>query len=580
MTEQKLLPMDSPAAEGDPWYFPTVRQNLLAVLSSGVLMPGAGYIKKAPDLLDLMPGRVPLFRRGTVGWAAGGLETGGPGQFPVILELLPEASTPGPVGIRLGSADMWAPSASFPVHLIVAAHFRTDKELEDFKARMFGNIPSLAVNFAVTPGLFENGLGKDPLDRNALQDAGASMKPAAFDAIRQAARRADAACGALASLAAALPRSPEWFGAAAAMAGGMPNTKWALEFPWLGRIPSWVVSGKEPEGLRGDSAVLWSAFLEFARAEPSKEWRPSEVLIAISERASSNADPLLKKWRDYCESVLEGGSEPPPMSDNGSIARRAVLLALLRSKPEEVLKAGGSVLAAGENVRAAASLLAGAAQGFARMASSFKEPSSLMAGCSSFAAWAIGKAADSESSVVSQSSWAGAVRSTRIDDLHDKLELRLGGKAVVEGVSSPGIALEKAYVVGKEAGVSFTLDRETGCLLHEVELPGGRHQTVMIREGGKCRKGLRSIRIFSKCIDLSTKTGEKKLTKPRLLGLLERNSMPAMRCRYAVSRDDQAVIAVVDQISETLDHAELISHLEEVAQTADQLEAEEGQDRF
>ena len=143
--------------------------------------------------------------------------------------------------------------------------------------------------------------------------------------------------------------------------------------------------------------------------------------------------------------------------------------------------------------------------------------------------------------------------------------------------------------MGRELGYDF---EECGddCLSTTFLYDDGRKQTVRMSLQRRSSGGPPYIRFWSPALDLSAtkKTGKsawptaalKKLTKPFLIDLLERNAHPGLKCRFAISRDQQAVIVLVDQLVGSLDEQEFRQHVEHVARVADSFEKERGEDLF
>ena len=142
------------------WVFLTNRQNLLQVLSSGLVAPAFAYEKYYEDLLRFAPAHVPLVST-PLGQELTDLVSpkDSPAQFPVAIEISSEwlqsandnivGGLEASRGERLLFLDGLIPSTA-----ITCVHFRSAAERDEHIARPYANVNHEAWDLHVTEGIF------------------------------------------------------------------------------------------------------------------------------------------------------------------------------------------------------------------------------------------------------------------------------------------------------------------------------------------------------------------------------------------------------------------------------------------
>ena len=189
----------------------TNRNNLLEILSSGLVKPASLYTKYYPDLGAMYPEDLPLLARDPSSTLVERMAGGDPGAFPVLLEVDLEGLT-GTAQAVLASdyltervelplredAVCLLVSGVLPVNRVNAVHFRSEQELQEHTARVYENVRSDAVPLRVSPERFQGhrmNVKRMQAALNRTQQATAALTPERM-------ARADALGGALLVVAA------------------------------------------------------------------------------------------------------------------------------------------------------------------------------------------------------------------------------------------------------------------------------------------------------------------------------------------------------------------------------------------
>ena len=366
----QLLLIDEGGAQPNAehrWVFLTNRQNLLQVLSSGLIAPAFAYDKYYEDLLRFAPAHVPLVST-PLGHELTDLVSpkDSPAQFPVAIEISSEWLQSANKNIVGGleaarSAGLLFLDCLIPSTAITCVHFRSAAERDEHIARPYANVNHEAWDLHITEDIFIETQGAER-ERILTGFLEANPEPST-DSARVNYLAADAFTGALIGLIAALPAQPEWFDALASGLMGKRMPKDCGLPPFALFKPG---GGLEVKGF--EEILLRAAVIEFAKAQAAS-WNPQEVLVAIedtlkaaspSEKDLVAAGRALEKMRKVI--ALEQDFEPFEQ-DRGSPAAKAILLALLRPEPTRLLRWDQQETGASDAVGACACALAGIAQG-------------------------------------------------------------------------------------------------------------------------------------------------------------------------------------------------------------------------
>ncbi|MBZ0135005.1 MAG: YbjN domain-containing protein [Planctomycetes bacterium] len=485
---------------------------------------------------------------------------------------------------RTGSPGIIEIQGCLHVGQFSAILFRTSDEREDFLLREFENMPVDVDLIGVAPGLYaENestvaeGSGRD-VDASAAKAASTDSVPA----------RADSIIGGLCGLCAAVPDTAAWVKLVQHLFTDPDSAQGdALDEPvaWLRTAVDDAMGSSLEGGNTDPDPLLFRTLLaELAGRDPSDGWNASEVLESLlgSLPPALSAQSDVRDWARIVGDVLSNKREVAALSDEGSIVRRAIMLMLLRPEPKDILAAGRSSLRAGHQVSALAALLSGTWAGLERL------PNNIKASGGEFSLLAQAKAAlinrwlalDDTANLPLTEFLNPLLESSDAGPMGQKLVLKVGGQVLLRRDIEADVVLRSVRDAAELLGQKLAYDRDKDRLSLRFDFEGGRTQTIFIEKGMPDRRGHKTIRIWSPCMDLSTATQRKKLTKKMYEHLMRLNSAPNLNCRFAESMRDQAVIVLVDQLAETLDQKELKAHMENVAMAADMFERAEGVDVY
>ena len=262
-SEQQLTLASAKTDQGVPipstLYFLTNRQNLLEVLSSGLVAPADTYEKYYDDLLRLAPGRIVIGGRATGPAVAAVTDSSDPGSYPVLIEVATDR-VPHSAPALSDGAQWLAPEALLPVGGSVI-HFRNRTELDEHRLSAYENVNHESFRYAVSANLFEK-----PAEDTRLLDWLRALPPG--KELGPDYRRLDRAFGATVLLACVLRTFPE------AMPGYVAylNAK-SLPAPPADRHgwPVWL----RPEIVTGTATTKPKGAEERALAASSASWTPS-----------------------------------------------------------------------------------------------------------------------------------------------------------------------------------------------------------------------------------------------------------------------------------------------------------------
>lgn len=367
--------------------FATNRANVLPIFSSGFIRPRAAYEKYYDDLLKYWQGHLMLWHNGFPSPLLPLLSEGN-GMFPILLDidknLLPKTKT----RIQLRKDFTTTESKGFklsrnticelfqtpiPISAIKALCFKTEDNLEDFRARSFENtlpLPSLSVD----PLLF-NTAGPDPEKFAALGSAAPITNGTTEDF-----RKLDSAMGAINMLALLLPKSRSWLDALA-NALKYPNSQKRQipdPHPWLLILIKLILEPAQPkyESSSVDCKLMNAAIQVLKAAKPSEGWVEEKLTSDIALLANGDAKPSdvkeIIKWRDIVVATSKGEKQIEYLDDSKSVVRRGLMLLILRGTPERIIHAKETHISPGDQVTAIAGMLSGLFCGYTRLSMKLK----------------------------------------------------------------------------------------------------------------------------------------------------------------------------------------------------------------
>jgi hypothetical protein len=566
--------------------FFTNRMNALPVLSSGLAQPAVGLTKVYEDFFSATPGRLPLWN----GPCPSNLEeliTGGRAEvYPVAFEVdrkrisIKSAPT---LNMALEVVEAldgnWEtdcrcvlPEMVIPICSMTRLHFRSDAELEDFLNRDFANIDMRVLPRFVSPDLFA-GL---PVDLDHLKASVKSIA-AGVNITASTLRAADAAAGAAVLLANELPPRASWLKSLEKLLQSDPATDGPA-------FPAQVVrvlleecrfSNTLPIDTSLDDRFLRAGLRYLLASRSTAGWVSGEFIESIRRSVASAASQAelkdLDAWSKYAIEVARAERQPNSLDDSRSTVRRALILLILRNDPERLTKSRSSALQPGDEVLALAATMCGAFYGYSMLPSSLKwKPACSTALPALVSEWVNRRAQLGCTAIRGLKIKASTAISEEQPPI-SKLSVHLGADCFAERIIQPPAALRRVYDEVKQLGFDLAHDWNGRCLRVQMSLKGERRQEVVISEGKPGSNGRPAIKFESLCMKL----GRGGMKREQCVDLLKRNGSE-LHCRFGLSSDEQFVVVLHEQLLDTMDLEELRSHLEHVAQVADDFERENG----
>ncbi len=342
-----------PDAAEDRWFYVTNRLNLVSALSARLIGPRSSFVKYYADLLDDVPGWIPLVSNPpTKGMLDRVTAERGAGNA-VIVELPGELS-------GLCRADDGGEAFVPAVALadVVKIHFPDEKSLRQHRARPFGNVHPHDELLLVSPELFESVVDSAP-DFNAPPDPQVDWR--SVDRLRG---------GVSAAVAAA--NTGEMLAAAARVLGapGSPADELPLWLSWTNWSSLTGDPNNEPSS-ELDERVFRVAYSILGTSDAADSWSPRSVLQELREQLGADAnDATVASSLTEAEEVIgvERPFEPFPYGQGGLRSMQAVLLVLLRPSLVDLIGWSPQESGADEVTRVLAAVLGGCLRGLSREA--------------------------------------------------------------------------------------------------------------------------------------------------------------------------------------------------------------------
>lgn len=341
-----------------PLYFLTNRMNLNGVLSSRIIAPRESYKKYYSDLLEDVPGWVPLFTRPPSKALLERVSTERGAGGPVILELsLPRARGGDP------HLDVLFVRASL-LSDVRAIHFPDQRTVREHRARAYGNVHAHGELLRVTPGLFTSDLQIEA-ELTAPSEGTLEVDWQRLDRIR----------GALNGLLAASSTGEALAIAAAVLgaSGAAAKVRAPRWLRWVELTEGSIDAAPGSVEQTADHLIYWAAYHVLGLRDSKVAWSPAEVLDSVERRviAARPSDTVMKMVDRYLRRVRELVSaerdfERFRRTGSPYVAAKSLVLVLTRPDLEQLLAWSPEDTGADETTMLGAAVLAGRLRGLAR----------------------------------------------------------------------------------------------------------------------------------------------------------------------------------------------------------------------
>lgn len=443
-------------------YFLTNRMNLNGVLSSRLVAPRESHAKYYVDLLDQVPGWVPLLTQPPTPALIEAVTVERGAGTPVLIEF--------PLSVA-AKTQLSAPVIYVPALALseaVAIHFREGRDLREHRARGYKNVHPHDELLKVTPHLFAGDVSGEVVLAPPADPTQIDWQR--IDRIRGAIN------GALASV-----QNGEQLAVAATYLG-------EAKVPASVSVPGWISwSEVDDQGAADarpalnlgvpDQVGFRAVYEVLGEQNTTDAWSPNAVLDSVASRiknAGLEADAVERLIRNLqrVRSIVnvEVDFEPFRPTARALISAKALLLVLLRSDLEELLAWPDEQTGADDFTRVTAALLAGRLRGLARESTALR---SLTLDDVS-ATWAV-RIARGEAGALGKIQFTSNARGTSLK--LDGVEL-----ATQEALLPDLVAKYQKAAKSKKEAVRIAVSRAVGWpVTHKVTLP---EQATTTEDGG------------------------------------------------------------------------------------------------
>ncbi|RAY10647.1 hypothetical protein DPM19_34370 [Actinomadura craniellae] len=446
------------ASDPSALYFLTNRMNLNGVLSSRLVAPRESHDKYYVDLLEQVPGWVPLLTQPPTQALIEAVTVERGAGAPVVIEF--------PLDVAK-KAELRQPVAYVPALALsqaVAIHFREERDLREHRARGYKNIHPHDELLKVTPELFASDAPGE----------GALTAPAGSCQVSW--RRIDRIRGAI-NAALASVQSGEQLAVAAAFLG-------EVKFPPAIVLPEWigwrelddhgdVAEHVDPDLGVPDHVGFRAVYGVLGEQDASNAWSPNAVLDGVATRiqgaglAADAVDALIQNLQRVRSIVnVEADFEPFRTTARALVSAKSLLLVLLRSELEELLAWPEEQTGADDLTRVTAAVLAGRLRGLAREATTLRS----LALDDLTAAWAV-RVARGEGGVLGEVQFSAPTHGTSLK--LDGVEL-----STQDALLPDPVAKYHKVADAKKESLRIAVSRAVGWpVTHRITVPTGATKT-------------------------------------------------------------------------------------------------------
>jgi hypothetical protein len=321
-----------------------------------------------------------------------------------------------------------------------------------------------------------------------------------------------------------------------------------------------------------DEALLLSTMTACCESDISEGWDAESFIAHIVDQVgqldSKVSEDEFNKWHEFCVKVLRNEIDLPRsvFADERDVVRRAIFLFVLRPDVDDVVASTQSGLKAGASVRAIAALLSGMRTGFEALSNTYKADRQRYEGFAELKSWltnALWKGRDALGELEGSPPNIKTKRETyRSAGVMGRAKVQMGGFEIAEVLLELPPALREVWNRAESDGLQIEFDEVKERLVVQYADDARKQEIYVADLGSHGRDHL--VRFWAPCLDVSTPSKLRKLTKDKAVSLLEHNGAPSTHARFALDASRGAIIAAVDQVAATMQKEELRSHLSSV----------------
>ena len=522
------------------WLFITDRSNLITIYSSGVVELAHNEYQHRLDIRDEFNGRIPFFQGAIPDDAINCLKEAGK-RIPVVLRFGAELSEQLSEKSESKMGQAFAIS-NFPVSLTLlkAVEFLSVEEQKDSLERLD----------------MLNGREEKKVAQSVFSDFNPSISIKDFISENQHAdvpvtKALDDVVGAIAGVLKVNVTDENEL----QVIGGIASDLVSIYHESQPDI-SWLESDKDSEEAALKSKFdnwLWPALVRQLLDMDSKDGFGGIAFLDqfINEKTDlpDELRPVAYTWRDVVKQVLDNEKDIPSLKTKGRPVQRGALLFLLRRTPDRLIEEGGEEIDC--TVRAVAVAFAGSLSGFLGLDDKLRPEWSI---CMSI----VDSLIENKRGVWNTSLVRFKLELIKRSD--SRLSLQIGTHTLKSFERVPTDLNDYIYTVAEKAGYELEID----CTLWKrkfISKSRTKGKSFFLSRVKQKNSRFRPIRIEVICKDISAKTALKTLGIISLAKLLSTGGTTDGRCRYSISDSKNSIVAIKDQLPETMGIEEFFRHL-------------------
>lgn len=555
------------------YFIPIARNNLYAILASGIVIPSSSYYNYEDDLQTACPEKIVITKDGFNFFNLNDLKIETTSSCGVLLEIdinklnMDEVFEVKNNKLTKKSLDqktsLFFYGKSISINNIKTIYFQNFEEIDDFKSRIFENVPIEHKNFENDEKLFNIKLSKNNI--TLLQKLKKDKISQDFSQYQYS----DSITCLIATFLHFLPAQKVFF-------------EFYKDFLENIFMHDKFIMPKHIKSKKLDVDLLNITINLLIKSNLSDGWQPKEFLKTIyteivNNKYDKSSMSQLKVWFEMSNDIIDNKISAPTLSDDKFIVGRAILLLLMRPRPEDLVSAQSSSLEPGNTVFTIATMFSGARYGFEALPNSYKMQNE----------YSLEFFQDIKSKIFNKDKNIFKIEdfiiteNFKTNSFESTLQIMYQNKMIVTKIDNGPVELNKIMLLAKSRKEPMTLspEREFNRLAYKYEFDKGkRKQTVYIKTGALTKDGHRTLRFYSPCLDLSVKNNIAVL-KNMLWDILLRQNKPERFCRFAIDEESNQFIVMKDEIDH-LDISKELGFLKHIAKVADQFEKEFGLDKY
>lgn len=519
------------------FFFITNQKNLLFFLSSGMITPSASQFRYRTDSRELSLGAIPFWK----------------GGLPVVEEKKANIWDKSQVVIEFArehienyagkatvydSGDLVVVNAPVPMSLVSSIYMSSNEEIEDFLLRLPSDI-------IFDRSLFSSQLVFSDVVIHSPENLSITDISSQIEAV-------DSLAGGIRVVGSFFEED------GLELLPIVPAILTFLKVLWPEDV-KWNGAGIEVSS--ADQILLTALIPLLNKYKEENGYDPMSFLDSLASRVKESSGTLseeLIKWFSYVRALVNAEKEVKPLTDEGNIIQRAILLFILRPKLERLQNIRESSISPSPKVLAIAVFFAGCAAGATRLASKFKGDFYSYTRYVKSVLDAVWDKPDINANLFNKSIPGKGVSTC----------FEINGQILIQSEPRQDSVLVGVLNQVRSCGCEINYDLESNELIYKSKIDGKGTQLVYIERINSANlEGFNLIRIVSPCLHLSA-SKMRSLKKAQLLDMLFRNDSNDACYAYALSEKRKALVVEITHIANTMGNSNFISIINHIANIA------------